>query len=63
VREMLLSEDSEAHELFSQDEKSELLWRIFQHCSLGGPCCQYEVGLFLLVDLGILMSGRTLLSV
>ena len=44
LREMLLSEESENTELYSEAEKSELLWRIFEHIALGGPCCQFEVG-------------------
>jgi hypothetical protein len=43
LREMLLSEDSENATLFSEAERSELLWRLFEHVVLGGACCQFEV--------------------
>lgn len=43
VRELLLCEESENAELYSDDEKGELLWRIFGHLVLGGACNQYEV--------------------
>lgn len=43
VRELLLCEESENAELYSDDEKDELLWRIFGHLVLGGACNQYEV--------------------
>ncbi|KAJ9528050.1 hypothetical protein QJQ45_005667 [Haematococcus lacustris] len=42
LREMLLCEESENAELYSAAEKNEFLWRLFEHLSLGGPCCQYE---------------------
>ncbi|KAJ9528248.1 hypothetical protein QJQ45_014231, partial [Haematococcus lacustris] len=42
LREMLLCEESENAELYSAAEKDEFLWRLFEHLSLGGPCCQYE---------------------
>lgn len=42
LREMLLCDESENAELYSAAEKDEFLWRLFEHLSLGGPCCQYE---------------------
>ncbi|KAF5834885.1 flagellar/basal body protein [Dunaliella salina] len=42
LREMLLCEESDNAGLYSEDEMSELLWRCFEHLSLGGPCCQNE---------------------
>jgi hypothetical protein len=43
LRELLLCEESDNAGLYSEDERSELLWRLFEHIALGGPCCQYEV--------------------
>ncbi|GAX82304.1 hypothetical protein CEUSTIGMA_g9733.t1 [Chlamydomonas eustigma] len=42
LRQMLLCEESENAELYSDDEKSQFLWRIFEHICLGGACCQFE---------------------
>jgi hypothetical protein len=44
LRELILCEDSENAELYSAEERSQLLWRCFEHVVLGGPCCQNEVG-------------------
>ncbi len=43
LRQMLLCDDSENAELYSDEEKSEFLWRVFEHICLGGACCQFEV--------------------
>ena len=43
LRQMLLCDDSENAELYSHEEKSEFLWRVFEHICLGGACCQFEV--------------------
>jgi hypothetical protein len=43
LRELLLCDDSDNAELYNDNEKSELLWRLFEHMCLGGPCCQNEV--------------------
>ncbi len=43
LREMLLCEESDNAELYSEEERSELLFRIFEHLVLGGACCQFEV--------------------
>jgi len=42
LRECLLDEDSENYTLFTDEERDELLLRLFQHCVLGGGMCQYE---------------------
>jgi hypothetical protein len=42
LRHMLLCEESENAELYTDDEKSEFLWRVFEHICLGGACCQFE---------------------
>ncbi|GFR40060.1 hypothetical protein Agub_g599 [Astrephomene gubernaculifera] len=42
LREMLLVEESENAGLMSEAERGELLWRLFEHCVLGGACCQFE---------------------
>jgi len=39
---IMLLEDSEHYATFSEDERRELLFRLFQHFSLGGPLNQYE---------------------
>lgn len=44
LREMMVCEESENAELYSEEEKAEFLWRVFEHMCLGGPCCQFEVG-------------------
>lgn len=43
LRQMLLVDDSENAELFSDKDKQQFLYRIFEHLCLGGACCQYEV--------------------
>uniref|UniRef100_A0A7R9Z2Y3 Cilia- and flagella-associated protein 300 n=1 Tax=Chlamydomonas euryale TaxID=1486919 RepID=A0A7R9Z2Y3_9CHLO len=42
LRQMLLCDSCEQYELYSDEEKSELLWRLFEHLALGGACCQFE---------------------
>eukprot|EP00798_Chlamydomonas_sp_ICE-L_P027507 gene27507-2509_t len=42
LREMLLSDESENADLYSDEEKAELLWKVFEALCLGGPCCQFE---------------------
>ncbi|GIL72207.1 hypothetical protein Vretifemale_2587, partial [Volvox reticuliferus] len=44
IRDLLLNEDSENAGLYSNEERDELLWRLFEHMVLGGACCQFEVG-------------------
>jgi len=42
LRGLLVSEESEDFTLFDDDERDELLFRVFSHCVLGGGICQYE---------------------
>lgn len=42
LRDMLLTEASDNAGLYSEEEQSEWLWRVFRHLSLGGACCQFE---------------------
>ena len=39
---MLLSEESDNCDLYSETEKEEFLYRLFRHICLGGQICQYE---------------------
>lgn len=39
---MLLLEDSDNYECYSEDERSEFIFRLFSHICIGGPICQYE---------------------
>lgn len=43
LRDMLLSEESDNAELYSAEERQELLYCVFEHLVLGGACCQFEV--------------------
>ncbi|XP_049634312.1 cilia- and flagella-associated protein 300 [Suncus etruscus] len=42
LRKVLLEEDSEKYEVFSQADREEFLFRLFKHLCLGGALCQYE---------------------
>lgn len=42
VREVLMVEESEDYGLFSAEERSEFLFKVFEHLVLGGGLCQYE---------------------
>lgn len=42
VREVLVVEESDNYGLFSEDDRSEFLFKIFSHLVLGGGLCQYE---------------------
>ncbi|XP_077988337.1 cilia- and flagella-associated protein 300-like [Glandiceps talaboti] len=42
LRKMLLLEDSDNYEEYTDDEREELLFRLFKHLCLGGPVCQFE---------------------
>ncbi|XP_068936101.1 cilia- and flagella-associated protein 300 [Petaurus breviceps papuanus] len=42
LRKVLLMEDSEKYEIFSQLDRQEFLFCIFKHLCLGGLLCQYE---------------------
>ena len=41
---MLLLEDSDNYEMYTDEEREELLMRLFKHVCLGGPVCQFEDG-------------------
>jgi hypothetical protein len=43
LRRLLLVEDSEHADLYSSEERSTLLFRLFELLCIGGACCQYEV--------------------
>ncbi|XP_036283597.2 cilia- and flagella-associated protein 300 [Pipistrellus kuhlii] len=42
LRKVLLLEDSEKYEIFSQPDREEFLFCLFKHLCLGGALCQYE---------------------
>uniref|UniRef100_A0A3Q2GZJ0 Cilia- and flagella-associated protein 300 n=1 Tax=Equus caballus TaxID=9796 RepID=A0A3Q2GZJ0_HORSE len=42
LRKVLLVEDSEKYEVFSQSDRDEFLFCLFKHLCLGGALCQYE---------------------
>lgn len=42
INQVILMEDSDHYDMFSSEERQELLFRIFQHLTLGGPLNQYE---------------------
>ncbi|XP_045674087.1 cilia- and flagella-associated protein 300 isoform X2 [Phyllostomus hastatus] len=42
LRKVLLVEDSEKYEIFSQPDREEFLFCLFKHFCLGGALCQYE---------------------
>ncbi|XP_044242646.1 cilia- and flagella-associated protein 300 isoform X3 [Ursus arctos] len=42
LRKVLLMEDSEKYEVFSQPDREEFLFCLFKHLCLGGALCQYE---------------------
>jgi len=42
VHRMLLTDESEHWDLYSEEEKGEFLHLIFKHLVLGGPVCQYD---------------------
>ncbi|KAJ8031158.1 hypothetical protein HOLleu_27800 [Holothuria leucospilota] len=42
LRKMLLMENSDNYEIYSDKEREEFLFRLFQHICLGGAVCQYE---------------------
>lgn len=42
LHKMLLSEESEHWEMFSEEERGEFLFLLFKHLVLGGPICQYD---------------------
>ena len=40
LRKMLLMEDSDNYDVFSEKDRSEFLFEIFKHICLGGSVCQ-----------------------
>jgi hypothetical protein len=42
LRKCLLLEDSDQFDLFSDDERKELIFRLFTHLCVGGGMCQWE---------------------
>ncbi|KAL0281145.1 UNVERIFIED_CONTAM: hypothetical protein PYX00_002221 [Menopon gallinae] len=42
LRRMVLDENSDNYGLYNEEERKELLFRIFQHFVLGGKWCQFE---------------------
>jgi len=42
VREVLMVEESEDYGLFTAEDRTEFLFRVFEHLVLGGGLCQYE---------------------
>ncbi|XP_025890751.1 cilia- and flagella-associated protein 300 isoform X2 [Nothoprocta perdicaria] len=42
LRKVLLLEDSEHYDIFSQSDRQEFLFCLFKHLCLGGTFCQYE---------------------
>ncbi|KAL4220127.1 hypothetical protein ACF0H5_020538 [Mactra antiquata] len=42
LRKMLLSEESDNYDLYSDTEKEEFLYCLFKHICLGGQICQFE---------------------
>lgn len=39
---VMLMDDSDHYEVFSDEDRNELLFKVFQHLTLGGPLNQYE---------------------
>ncbi|KAG1667629.1 hypothetical protein FOA52_001684 [Chlamydomonas sp. UWO 241] len=50
LRQTLLCDDAEHYELYTDADKAQLLWRVFEHLTLGGACCQFEDGLEAYLD-------------
>ncbi|XP_067841565.1 cilia- and flagella-associated protein 300 isoform X2 [Heptranchias perlo] len=42
LRQVLLLEDSDNYQIFSEAERDEFVFRIFKHLCLGGALCQFE---------------------
>lgn len=42
LRKMILDEDSDNFECFSDAQRNELMFKVFTHLVIGGPICQYE---------------------
>ncbi|KAM4701396.1 cilia- and flagella-associated protein 300 [Discoglossus pictus] len=42
LRKVLLMEDSDKYDIFSQSDREEFIFRLFKHICLGGAICQFE---------------------
>jgi hypothetical protein len=42
LRKMLLIEDSDNYDMYTDKERNEFLFRLFKHLCLGAYCCQFE---------------------
>lgn len=42
LRKMVLSDESDFFDLFTENERQEFIFQIFKHLCVGGPVCQYE---------------------
>ena len=42
LRKMLLMDDSDNYDVFSEEDRSEFLFKIFKHVCLGGSVCQVQ---------------------
>ncbi|EAR99613.2 hypothetical protein TTHERM_00586530 (macronuclear) [Tetrahymena thermophila SB210] len=50
VRECLIKEESEHYEIFSEEDRKQFLFRLFQLVVLGGQMCQWEEKLSIYLD-------------
>lgn len=46
LRKMLLLDDSDNYEVYSEGDRAEFLFRIFKHICLGGTVCQVNYAAF-----------------
>lgn len=42
LRKVLLLEESDNYEIYSDQERNEFIFRLFKHVAIGGEVCQYE---------------------
>ena len=42
LRKVLLLEESENYDIYSDKERNEFIFRLFKHVAIGGEVCQYE---------------------
>lgn len=50
LRKLLLIEESDNYEIYSDSERNQFLFRLFKHICIGGQVCQYEDNLQPYVD-------------
>lgn len=50
LRKVLLIEESDNYEIYSDSERDQFLFRLFKHVCIGGQVCQYEDNLQPYVD-------------